>query len=693
MKKLLALGLCVIFALSMVSCDSTSNTTSIYENVYEVERLEGALTWPEGQALPSFAYPAETVQAVDISKETAHEKRLLVSLQGIVNRSQPRIALCDGNENSGDAKWLTDEGVNYTFVEDYNELILEYKDEISGLVIWDTSKIDTINLAHTYAGLHNALAVTDRQAEIYTAEPYNFTVLENYDGKFKNKIEVYEYMYEYLWPDCTHRLLMGLGPNLTITGTRDLAIAAQCAITYTDLGNSEEVALMEKFLGDMRPGVDCFSGWFYDGNEGGGIRLNSRYGISTVPSDYYNNYSIHASLSRELEIPTVPAKPKLENKYYIACVVSDGDNLQYVQGTLKGKWNPKTERKYPISWTHAISLLDAGPQMLNYYYKTATDMDCFVSGPSGVGYTNIENWNEKYGAVTANADALALYAQRTDTYLRKTGIRFVTAWYSIMNSQVRIYANNAPSMIGISRTHNIPDQWQQDDFMIDNIPFLLTDPWYHGDIKGLELTFDGALKHYNGEAPVFRLAQIVGWEMDLKTYNKICDSLKEKYGDKVEFVRVDHLAMLHAEYHGATYNVALRADVTASGSAEGYDASQIVDGSTAKTKGWQSTGDKKQWIMVDLGETYSINRYYLSLAGTGYYDRSLNLKAFTVQCSTDGKTWTDIDVVKDNTDNILDKTFEAMEARYVRINITDAGADEVSRIQDLEIYGKKPTKD
>lgn len=134
-KKIFALVLCVAIVLSLASCNGGLKTTTIYENVYDVEREVGQLTWPEGQALPSFAYPAETVEAIDISKETANEKRLLVSLQGIVNRTQPRIALCDGNANSGDATWLTDEGVNYEYVEDYNDLILKYKDEIKGLVI------------------------------------------------------------------------------------------------------------------------------------------------------------------------------------------------------------------------------------------------------------------------------------------------------------------------------------------------------------------------------------------------------------------------------------------------------------------------------------------------------------------------------------------------------------------------------
>lgn len=704
MKKWLAFGLCGSFLFSMAACDNSTGgnpadsptATSIYENVDDVERAVGELTWPEGQSMPSFASPVDNIDGVNMLRISDSEKTMLVSLQGIVNRTQPSIALFS---NGSDSKWLKDEGLEYTIIKDYNELILKHKDKVKGLVIWDEDLEDTINLAHTYAGIYDALAVTPELAEIYQAEPYNFQVLENYNDKFETKIAIYEYMYETLWPHCTHRLLMGLGPDKTITGTRDLAIAAKCAITYTNLKDAEEIALMEKFLKDMRPGEDYFSGWFYDGMEGEGIGLNSKYGIATVPSDYYNNYSIHASLSRELDMPTVTEKPELENKYYIAFVVSDGDNLQYVQGSMKQRWNSTERGKYPISWTIATSLLDAGPQMLNYYYNTATELDCLVSGPSGAGYTNIESWDAEFGAVTANDEALALYATRADTYFRKTGIRFVTAWYRILDNQVQVYAQNAPFMLGISRTHNVEVKQQWGNYMVEDTPFFITSPWYDGDFPRVEKILGGDLDQYTGNQPEFRLAQIIGWDMDVAKLNSMCDALKEKYGDKVEFVRADHLAMLFAEYHGASYNVALRADVTASGSdgnetveevEVSYNASQIVDGSTAKYKGWKSS-DKEQWISVDLGQTYSIDRYNLSLAGTGYYDKACNLKAFTVQVSTDGEQWTDIDVVKDNTDNILDRTFEAVDARYVKINITDAGSDGVARIQELEIYGKMPT--
>ena len=36
-------------------------------------------------------------------------------------------------------------------------------------------------------------------------------------------------------------------------------------------------------------------------------------------------------MSLKFDIPEIPAKPKLENKFYIAFMVSDGDNIQYCQ--------------------------------------------------------------------------------------------------------------------------------------------------------------------------------------------------------------------------------------------------------------------------------------------------------------------------------------------------------------------------
>lgn len=75
--------------------------------------------------------------------------------------------------------------------------------------------------------------------------------------------------------------------------------------------------------------------------------------------------------SKEFDIPAVPAKPKLENKIYVALTFSDGDNTQYNEHVMRIRWGSTLRTKYPITWTVSPALYYCAPQMLNYYYKTA----------------------------------------------------------------------------------------------------------------------------------------------------------------------------------------------------------------------------------------------------------------------------------------------------------------------------------
>ena len=49
-----------------------------------------------------------------------------------------------------------------------------------------------MNLGTTLAGFHDALLVSDRFANILTDTPYNFNVIQDLRGKFKDKFEVYD---------------------------------------------------------------------------------------------------------------------------------------------------------------------------------------------------------------------------------------------------------------------------------------------------------------------------------------------------------------------------------------------------------------------------------------------------------------------------------------------------------------------
>ena len=83
----------------------------------------------------------------------------------------------------------------------------------------------------------------------------------------------------------------------------------------------------------------------------------------------------------------MPRKPKLDNKAYVAVFISDGDNIQYTQRAMRRIWDRAAPHrgKVPLNWTIAPGLVDIGPGILNYYYTTATEKDCFVTGPTGMG--------------------------------------------------------------------------------------------------------------------------------------------------------------------------------------------------------------------------------------------------------------------------------------------------------------------
>jgi len=699
MKKCIMVFICFILVFTAVSCNSNSNK-NMYRDIIEEERNAEGLTWPEGQALPSFAEISQTLDTINIIGKTNPVRSMLASFQGIINRKQPRVYLY--GESDRNEKWADEMGLEYNEPnKNEGEIIEKYKDEIKGLVIWDTKKPDTLNLATTYAGINDCMVVNAKLAETYSAEPYNFEVKEDYRDKFSDKYEIYEYLYENLWEHCGKRLVMGLNPGAHVAHSRDLAVATKSAVLWIELVEQtmgpdgkpqdgavipRDVELLDKFFRDCTPGETYYAGWW--ASEGKGIEVSSTYGIPTVPADFFENYTVYAGASRKLDIPTVPAKPELEGKAYIAFTVSDGDNMQYCEHHMKthsNMWSNKGRGTIPISWTFSPCLYDAAPQMLNYYYKTSGDNDFLIAGPSGVGYTNPILWESTAG----NNDNYLKYIKLTDSYFRRTAFNFTTVWHEVNNEQAGLIKNNWGSLLGYSTQSTMVGQKAYSPIG-NGIVKIQTHPTYDGDIPRVERIINEQLVGYTGREPLFMMPQIIAWEAGVKEINAMAKSLKEKHGDLIEFVRVDHLCMLYAEYENSIYNVSLQAEnVTASGEEEGFSVKQAVDGSFAENKGWQSSNEGDKWITIDLKENYVLSRYMIHNAATGYYAKELNTKAFKVQASTDGETWKDIDSVKDNTSNIYDTFVDEFTARYVRLLITDAGADGTARIQEFEVWGIK----
>jgi len=635
-----------------------------------------SFSWPVGQALPHFGPPAETLDAIDVVDMPFAERLAVSCLQGIVNRAQPRIFLVDRDYDTRDS-WGDDLGLSYAFLP-WRDVLLKYLDEIKGLVIFNPDIREISNVATTVAGVEDAIAVSPELAAELTAEPYNLPVLVDLRevSAITDKISAYRWMHENYWEQCTRRTICGLDGHMPL---RDFAVAVRAAVMWLDPKIPEEKEVLELFFRDTKP-LDCFyTGWWPD--EGAGIAFASAYGVMTIASDFYLNYTVYSGMSKQLSLPPVPAKPALEDgKIYVSLNFSDGDNIQYDQGAMKipRLWGSPQRGEVPIGWTFSPVMLDAGPQIMNWYYATATENDVLICGPSGVGYSTAAQWPGK-----AFAQA---YGAMTNDYFQRCAMNIVTVWSKMTSSRANWYAGAMPGLLGLTVQF---EYGQRVQYTRNNKPVV----WFGSDVPGAEwaMSYDNgvdgfrerlsAAAEWDNKEAQFYMAQADAWHTSVSDFVRLRDELVEKYPGRFIFVRPDHLMMLLNEYYAKPFLVSLQKPALD----ETGGPAAVTDGSF--TTGWQAPAPGEAMLEIDLGEGVMLDRYVLKNAGTNYHDAGLNSRDWELQISADGSSWKTVDTVSGNGDAIAYRNLRRQSARYIRLVITDAGADGIARVQELEIYG------
>ena len=98
-----------------------------------------------------------------------------------------------------------------------------YKNEVKGVIIYDPKVPDSINVATTLAGLKDAVVASPELAAKLQASPYDLKILDDLQGKFKDKLDAYTWQYENLWSQTTHRMLVGLSPDISVSNAKRTA--------------------------------------------------------------------------------------------------------------------------------------------------------------------------------------------------------------------------------------------------------------------------------------------------------------------------------------------------------------------------------------------------------------------------------------------------------------------------------------
>ncbi len=389
------------------------------------------------------------------------------------------------------------------------------------------------------------------------------------------------------------------------------------------------------------PAGSNFMGWWPE--EDAGVTRASQYGVATVASDYAVNLTVHSGMPRVIKTKPMPPKPVLQNKIYVAFILSDGDNLQYVEHLMRKLWNNPDRGSVPMGWTLSPAMLDAMPGALNYYWQTSTDNDNLISGPSGYGYT--------YPNSFPNLALLNQYVAKTEEYNRRAGFRVVTVWNTITGgislNVGNSYADNASTLLGVTA---------------QNTGGGLT--IYNSKLPGMALscnycTGEQAMKDaiasnstgWNGAEPRFLIIQAQPWT-DVKPTNfkNVASSLNSNY----IVVRPDHIFQLIRESKGLTIDPGSSYVNPSTGLVTAYDdcnfsgfsaGLNIGDYNLAKLNSLRVKNDNMSSLKITEGYKATIYQDDNFSGGSkaltsdwNCFDETWNDKVTSIQVRANGKT-------------------------------------------------------
>jgi len=115
-----------------------------------------------------------------------------------------------------------------------------------------------------------------------------------------------------------------------------------------------------------------------------------------------------------------------------------------------------------------------------------------------------------------------------------------------------------------------------------------------------------------------------------------------------------------------------------------FAANLAIDGvSTTRWSSYQSGAENNnQWIAVDLGNTYKVNKVVLN------WEAAFG-KSYRIEVSTNGTNWTKISDYTNTSSGVKTHSFNSTEARYVRMYGVERGSEYGGfSLWEFEIYGE-----
>ncbi|MBL9204388.1 MAG: hypothetical protein JNN01_04840 [Opitutaceae bacterium] len=324
---------------------------------------------------------------------------LLLSLQGLANRGQPRIYL----EYPKTWQWEIvhpligflerRHGLRFDRLarNDADQALTRFASHAKGYVIWDREVRTSLIVALTAAGVRDAVVVSEDLIPL--AEKHGLKPLEDLRGRFRGKPdhEIYRWAVQAYWNQCSRDYYVVLGGHAGAEmqpGIADFAVQqrAFCADLSANPKHPEELALLKELLGKQNPS-SIVLGWHSYGKdtEGQHTTLVGNYGLKMEGLHNLPNVSFTSQIpltpdfhfqNNHSVAPEAILKP--EKKVYVAALATDSMGI--------GAWTKPGRGKIPYGWQVLMNWIWMNPPALQFFYEDKTPNDYFIGGLSGPGY-------------------------------------------------------------------------------------------------------------------------------------------------------------------------------------------------------------------------------------------------------------------------------------------------------------------
>ncbi len=395
---------------------------------------------------PKMPPPARHLYVANIGKLSADQQRLLVTLQGIVNRKQPRIYLVWGPDDIFWLKQLEKQGSTGKPIQVKNPLSLVkiFRSAIQGVVVPDPKVYISPDIAVDVATVDNLVVATPQ-----LAKRLHLPIKVDLRGKFNNDVAALRYLRTKLVPRMNPFLFTCLSPSILGGGSEDQIIAAR-GITFWVTGPKEQHEPGANMAGEKRqieklfaatPLMGVVRGFWWNGigyglGEGPGVKLGSEYGKVTVVSTQVHNFSVFSGVPlAQLRQKFAPAPKLNRSKFYISLTISDGDNLNTWDDFFRKWFKSRYHGKFALGWAMGPTLIDVAPTLARWYYQHAGPKDEFLAGVSGLGYMYPSVWADR---LRDRSGALKTFYRWTWRYMRRMDMKTLRVHQAFADRRMQV---------------------------------------------------------------------------------------------------------------------------------------------------------------------------------------------------------------------------------------------------------------